>query len=196
MTNIIYITKSSKRKLIKEFNSLSICSSNSNIILTFHKKNTKAVNILNIFFPKVLKLIIIQYCIEIIEVYVNMYNNIRWDNTHYYFNINIPKYKYNGLTDAACHMPEYNKTDYKIIMWPALFNFGKQLNIHFKYFNEFMRKNYNKINYFVGCNLEDDYYNYGDVYIKENHKQLKYCLIITKILFNIIQYSLKHTKKK
>ncbi len=172
MNNIIYLTTASKNKLIE---SLYICGEVCLFDdLIFHKKNNNIRVILDIFFPNVLSSIIINYHIEIIIVEFVFMNfgssyDFSFKNNEYNFDIEI----------------EFKNISYWIVENFMINNFGIEKSLNpIIYLNRFMLQYYHKKEY-----LKLRLHKYMQVDYVPNYtncKKLKYAIIMTRILCDII----------
>lgn len=189
----IYLTDNSKKILINHFKEAINNKRNVDIltIMEKNKKRTKIIDEVNIF-PIVLTNIIIEYLIK--KYYIGyLINKIDdFDDTV------LPQYEL-LLILPFCHninlsinfVPQlsiefYTKNNVKTtnFLLQSFYN-GDDF---FEDFNHFMKKHYNKKNYFTDIIFINDPTNRTNIVNVNNKKMLKRIIIMIKIIIDTIQY--------
>lgn len=169
-----FTIESASKKELRSYLKYVIHDVNCNGQLVFLKKNTNILCILSSFFPQVLQNIIMEYTVEIILAEYE-FNSLR-------LKITIPDYNYYIVFSYT-----YGNGQPVII---STSSFHVCANETIDVFNRFMKKYYDKDDYFTSYYTEyyDEYYT-KNIHV-DNPRQFRHCIVMTKLVYNMIMKKL------
>lgn len=181
--NTIYIRKKDRQLVHSNLVLAKCCEEKKSHIIPFFKRDVRIKNILDVMFPKVISPIIFNYSITKFDVEYYFTDGDRFDDRSvYWMNIWIEELMFEIDIQFIERLPllETNQTiqqsNYILNMYSDTYSFNV--------FNKFMLKHYGKKRYFDNFVICDE-----DVHVDLAPKQLKYSIIILKMITDIIMYS-------